>query len=410
MSAASGRVESFLVPDLGEGLVEVTITAWHVAVDDVVELNQPLCTVETAKAEVEIPSPHAGRIVEIRGAGGDVLDVGSLLARIEVAAGEGTEAAGATESAPRRPVLVGYGTDDGFDASRRPAPGHGRQGSRPKARPAVRKLAAELGVDLTAVSPGPDGVVTRDAVLAAADTAGTSAVSTSADYEVLPIGGVQAAMAERMTLAHSQIPDASASLQVDGTNLLQLHTRVSAADPAITSFVLILRLLVLALTNHKMLNASWAQTAAGPQLRCHHAVNLGFAVAAPRGLLVPVVDNAHAKTTRELAGAVARLIDGARAGTLTPAELTGSTFTVSNFGALGIDDGVPVINYPEAAILGIGALKPRPAVVEDTVVIRPQMTLTCVFDHRVLDGAQAAAFLTELAGLIEAPGTALADL
>ncbi|MGH3576092.1 MAG: 2-oxo acid dehydrogenase subunit E2, partial [Mycobacterium sp.] len=142
----------------------------------------------------------------------------------------------------------------------------------------------------------------------------------------------------------------------------------------------------------------------------HHAVHLGVAVAAPRGLLVAVIADAQGKTTRELAECVARLIADARAGTLRPAELAGSTFTVSNFGALGLDDGVPVINYPEAAILGMGSLKPRPMVVDDTVVVRPQMRLTCVFDHRVADGAQVAAFLGELGQLIESPETALLDL
>ena len=129
-----------------------------------------------------------------------------------------------------------------------------------------------------------------------------------------------------------------------------------------------------------------------------------------RGLLVPVVADAQNKTTRELAEYVPRLIRAARAGTLKPAELTGSTFTVSNFGALGLDDGVPVINYPEAAILGIGSLKPRPVVVDDAVGIRPQMTLTCVFDHRIADGANAAQFLGELRELIGSPETALLDL
>jgi pyruvate dehydrogenase E2 component (dihydrolipoamide acetyltransferase) len=123
-----------------------------------------------------------------------------------------------------------------------------------------------------------------------------------------------------------------------------------------------------------------------------------------------VIANAQDKTTRELADYVSRLISQARAGTLKPAELAGSTFTVSNYGALGVDDGVPVINYPEAAILGMGSLKPRPMVLDDAIVVRPQMTLTCVFDHRVADGANVAQFLVELRGLIESPETALLDL
>lgn len=385
-------VKAFIVPDLGEGLEEVTLSCWRVAVGDDVELNQPLCSVETAKAEVEIPSPYAGKIVELRGDEGDVLRVGALLVRIDTAPGTTQEAGTSNgELSTRRPVLVGYGADDALDTSRR----------RPKAKPSVRKLAAELLVDLGTVQPGADGLVSREAVLAAA---GVGAERPGVSYDVLPVRGVHAHMAERMTLSRSNIPDAHASVQVDCTALVRL------ADDAISPFVLTLRLLVIALMHNKILNSTWVDGSHGQQVHSHHAIHLGFAVAAPRGLLVPVVTDAQDKTTRELAECVARLIREARAGTLQPAELAGSTFTVSNFGALGLDDGVPVINYPEAAILGMGSLKPRPVVLNDTVVVRPQMTLTCVFDHRVADGANVAQFLGELRRLIESPETALLDL
>jgi 2-oxoisovalerate dehydrogenase E2 component (dihydrolipoyl transacylase) len=381
-------IEEFVVPDLGEGLEEVTLSCWRVAVGDDVELNQPLCSVETAKAEVEIPSPYAGRIVETHGAEGDVLAVGSPLVRIETT----PDAAGTNgELTTRRPVLVGYGADDALDTSRR----------RPKAKPSVRKLAAELLVNLNDVQPGPDGLISREAVLAAA---GVGAERPGVSYDVLPVRGVHAQMAERMTLARSTIPDAHASVQVDCTALMRLR------DETISPFSLTLRLLVIALMHNKILNSTWVDGPDGPQVHSHHAIHLGFAVAAPRGLLVPVVTDAQDKTTRELAECVTRLISEARAGTLTPSELAGSTFTVSNFGALGLDDGVPVINYPEAAILGMGSLKPRPMVLDDMVVVRPQMTLTCVFDHRVADGANVAQFLGELRRLIESPETALLDL
>jgi 2-oxoisovalerate dehydrogenase E2 component (dihydrolipoyl transacylase) len=380
------RIKVFVVPDLGEGLEEVTLTCWQVGVGDDVELNQPLCSVETAKAEVEIPSPYAGRIVELRGAEGDVLPVGSLLARIdsELSATNG-------QSSTRKPVLVGYGADDALDTSRR----------RAKAKPGVRKLAADLLVDLSEVPPGADGLVSRDAVLAAA---GVGAERPGVSYDVLPVRGVHSHMAERMTLSRSTIPDAHASVQVDGSALMRLRNEV------FSPFVLTLRLLVIALSHNKILNSSWAAGPDGAQVHSHHAIHLGFAVASARGLLVPVIADAQDKTTRQLAECVARLIHDARAGTLKPAELTGSTFTVSNFGALGLDDGVPVINYPEAAILGMGSLKPRPVVVDDAIVIRPQVTLTCAFDHRIADGANAAQFLVELRGLIESPETALLDL
>lgn len=391
------RFKSFLVPDLGEGLEEVTLTSWNIGVGDRVSLNQVLCSVETAKAEVEVPSPYAGRVVELGGAVGDVLAVGALLVRIDT---DSVEPDG--ETGTRSPVLVGYGADDTFDTSRRPHPG------RPMAKPAARKLAAELGVDLAGVPPGPAGVITREGVLTA-----SGASPAGADYEMRPVGPVQATMAERITLSRSKIPDAHASVQVDATNLLRLRDRLagsSTAGAVITPFVLSLRLLVIALTRHSILNSTWVDGPDGPHVRTHRAVHLGFGVAAPRGLLVPVVADAHTKTTRELADCVTRLIRDARAGTLKPAELRGSTFTVSNFGALGIDDGVPVINYPEAAILGIGSLKPRPVVVDNAVVPLPQLPLTCVFDHRVADGAQVAGFLCELRGLIESPDTALLDL
>lgn len=388
-------VMDFLVPDLGEGLEDATITAWSVAVGDDVELNQTLCTVETNKAEVEIPSPYAGTVVELGGREGQTLAVGATLVRI------------ATEVEPpaqkRKPVLVGYGTDAAMDHSRRAAaPPH-----RVRAKPPVRKLAAELNVDLAALTgSGPDGVITREDVLAAA---GRSAPSP----DMVTVGGVQAEMARRMTMSRKQIPDAHTAVQVDGTNLLRLrdHLRDRAGqDAPITPFVLTLRLLTIALRHHPNLNATWVDTTDGAQIHLHSAVHLGFGVAAPRGLLVPVVSDAHLKTTRQLADEVARLIRGARAGTLKPTELQGSTFTVSNFGALGLDDGVPVINYPEAAILGVGSLKPRAVVVDDAVVARPTMNITCAFDHRIADGAQVAAFLCELRDLIEAPETALLDL
>ncbi len=381
-------VKVFVVPDLGEGLEEVTLSCWRVAVGDDVELNQPLCSVETAKAEVEIPSPYAGRIAETCGAEGDVLAVGSPLVRIETTP---DAAASNGELSRRRPVLVGYGADDALDTSRR----------RPKAKPSVRKLAAELLVDLNDVPPGPDGLISREAVLAAA---GVGAERPGVSYDVMPVRGVHAHMAERMTLARSNIPDAHASVQVDCTALMRL------SDETISPFLLTLRLLVIALMHNRILNSTWVNGPDGPQVHSHHAIHLGFAVAAPRGLLVPVIADAQDKTTRELAEYVSRLTSEARAGTLKPAELSGSTFTVSNFGALGLDDGVPVINYPEAAILGMGSLKPRPMALDDVVVVRPQMTLTCVFDHRVADGANVAQFLGELRRLIESPETALFDL
>ena len=386
--SADERVKTFRVPDLGEGLQEVTVTHWNVAAGDDVELNQVLCSVETAKAEVELPSPYAGRIVETHGGEGDVLAVGAVLVRIDTAPANGDIRAAPEEV----PTLVGYGADAAIDASRRT--------SRPLAAPPTRKLAKELMVDLRSLQRDPDRIITRADVLAAAEQSGA---------EVRPVRGVQARMAEKMTLAHKEIPAAKVSVEVDCTELMRLSDRAST-DQKITPFVLTMRLLVIALRHNEILNSTWIDSPDGPGVRVEHRVHLGFGVATTRGLLVPVITDAHTKTTRELASRTAELITGARKGALTPGELRGSTFTVSNFGALGADDGVPVINHPEAAILGMGAIKPRPVAVGDQVVVRPTMTLTCVFDHRVADGAQAAQFVTELRDLVESPMTALLDL
>lgn len=433
----SGDVRSFLVPDLGEGLEDATVVCWHVAVGDVIELNQPLCSLETAKAEVEIPSPYAGRVAELCGDEGETLAVGSVLARIDtepVGADQlstddllnGTGAHGGNGSGNGNggngngngtSVLVGYGTDSSIDATRRRRPPSGRTG-RPRAAPPVRKLAAELLVDLEALQPGtgPGGLITRSDVLAAAagPVPQPQEAALGPGYEVIPVHRVHARMASRMALSRSEIPDSHASVQVECTSLLALRDRFRAAagetSPNVTWFVLALRLLVVALTHNKIFNSTWVDTPNGPQVHAHRAVHLGFGVATPRGLVVPVVADAQGKTTMELASRVAELIRGAREGSLKPVELQGSTFTVSNFGALGLDEGVPVINHPEAAILGMGSLKSRAIVVDDELVVRPTITLTCAFDHRIADGAQVANFLCEIRDLMESPELALLDL
>jgi pyruvate dehydrogenase E2 component (dihydrolipoamide acetyltransferase) len=435
---SSENVKPFLLPDLGEGLEDAMIATWHVQVGDDIELNAPLCSVETAKALVEIPSPYSGRVVELGGVEGQTLDVGAVLVRIDTSFGsapldltsEHLESENGNGSA-HQPVLVGYGTDDEMDRSRRATPPKGAQVDqplserlRPKAAPPVRKLAADLMVDLTQLYPGSGegGVITREDVLAAANETMPEPPSPQSrpgrTYDVMPVRGVKMWMAERMALSRSRIPDSHSSVEVDCTNLLALRERFQAAVAEqaehITPFVLMVRLLVLALMKNRIFNSTWVDSPDGPQIHTHHNVNLGFAVATNRGLLVPVIPDAHAKTTPELARYVTELIRGAREGTLKPTELQGSTFTISNFGALGIDEGVPIINYPEAAILGMGSLKPRAVVIETDegleIVARHTVKLTCAFDHRIADGAQLAAFLGEMRELIESPEMALLDL
>ncbi|HTY28289.1 MAG TPA: dihydrolipoamide acetyltransferase family protein, partial [Mycobacterium sp.] len=285
-------MSDFLVPDLGEGLLDATITRWAVSVGDVVELNQTLCTVETNKAEVEIPSPYVGRIVALGGAEGETLAVGTLLVRIDTGAEE-----------KRTPVLVGYGTDNGMDRSRRP-----------RAAPKVRKLAADLDVDLSSVAAsGIDGIVTREDVLAAGSEA-----------ETIVVQGVRARMAAQMSLSRSRIPDAHARVQADCSALLRLRDRLE-----VTPFVLTLRMLLIALGRHPLLNATWLETEGDQRITLHRGVQLGVAVATERGLVVPVIKDAHTLTLRRLAAVVDDIVERGRGGRLAPAELGGSTFTVS---------------------------------------------------------------------------------
>jgi pyruvate dehydrogenase E2 component (dihydrolipoamide acetyltransferase) len=214
-------------------------------------------------------------------------------------------------------------------------------------------------------------------------------------------------MAERMALSRARVPDATCTVEVDCSRLLALRDRLndaearSGAGPVITPFALICRFVVDALVSNPLLNSTFLDD--GPAIRLHDEVHLGVATATERGLLVPVVRDAQQLSTRELAAQLARIVSDARANRLSPSLLHGSTFTVSNFGALGLDEGVPVINYPETAILGVGAVRPRAVVVDGVVMPRVTSTFTCAFDHRVCDGAEAAAFLVRLRAHVEDP-------
>lgn len=373
-----------------------------------------------------------------------------------------------------RPVLVGYGVDDVPQQAtgrrewrRRKAPGGqaldgGEQGPdtappapaappdglpapRPLAKPPVRWLARTLDVDLHEVRPtGSRGEVTVEDVRGAAGSAATGDAAGSVGVahgdgtrqderprwpsgtgalglaggdvpDELPVRGVRARIAERMSLSRSTIPEAAAGLWVDCERLLALRAalrddlrgseREEGGAETLTPFALLAWMVPFALRSAPVLNASF--DAAAKVIRVHRAVHLGIATSTEQGLLVPVVRGAHALGLLELAGQLARLTRSAREGTLTPAELTGSTFTITNYGALGLDDGLPVVNAPEAAILGVGAIAPRATVHDGVVAVRSTAKLTCVFDHRVSDGADAARFLGRLKALVEQPALLL---
>jgi 2-oxoisovalerate dehydrogenase E2 component (dihydrolipoyl transacylase) len=392
-------VTAFCLPDLGEGLEEATIVRWLVEVGDEVQVNDDLCVVETAKAEVTLPSPCGGRIVARNGEGGQTVPVGWLL--VEISAPQG----GA------EPMLVGYGP--GHTAARPPPRQSGLR--RPVgvdrrdrgaevddvlAAPAARVAARDLGIDIRDLGPGtgPNGAITTDDV----EKAGLPGVS-----EVVPVSGTRARTAERTARAHATIPSASASVWVDCTAMRRgpdptprrgEHGDARRHGPlaGVASAV------VKALLRFPILNSRYVEDR--DEIHVQARIDLAVAVAADRGLLVPVVKDAGRLGPSELAVALDRLVAAARAGQLAPADVAGGTFTITNYGALGLDDGVPIIGYPQAAILGIGAIAARPVVVDGSLAVRHTAKLTCVFDHRVCDGADVAAFLNAVRSDIEAPG------
>jgi 2-oxoisovalerate dehydrogenase E2 component (dihydrolipoyl transacylase) len=493
------QIKDFKLPDLGEGLEEGEIVEWHVEVGEVIELNQTVADVETAKAVVAVPSPFAGRVVERIGEIGEALEVGSVFLRIDVdveggAVAVGDDAAGPAAASDASPAqggfeagaaaaevavpdadaepggaVAGEGRSSGLDADEEPQPlvgyGQGKGGARrrrrggaepaaepaatakPLAKPPVRKLAKDLGIDLAAIAPGsgPDGIITRDDVAAAANgdgrapaaapaapavpASGGAAASPAigaelrsgekavpgfrgrAPGEVEPIRGIRKRIVEKMEISRREIPAASCTREADLTGLWEVRkqlteqAREEGFDVKITPFALVMRAAVLALRRFPTLNARIDREAG--EIRLLEHINLGFAADTDRGLVVPNIKDAHAKSTLQLASELGQLAGGARDGSLTPAELTGGTFTVNNYGAFGNDDGDPIINHPEAGILGIGAIRERPWVVGGELQVRRVATFRLAFDHRICDGGEAGRFVTYVAELCEDPARIL---
>ncbi|MDQ3931830.1 MAG: 2-oxo acid dehydrogenase subunit E2, partial [Actinomycetota bacterium] len=305
------------------------------------------------------------------------------------------------ESADAPDVLVGYG--ESLGPSRRPARSRGEV-VKPLAKPPVRRLAKDLGVDLVGLAPGsgPGGIVTGGDVREAAAAPAEKKLESS-----VPLSGVRKLVAEKTARSRAEIPEATCGLWVDCTALWEVRERLSAAAAAegthvgLTPFALLLRATVLTLRRFPMFN-SRLDLEAG-EIRLLEEIHLGIATDAPQGLVVPVIRNAERRSTLDLASELQRLVADCRQGSIGQEELAGSTFTVTNYGALGLDDGNPVINYPESAILGVGAMKERPWVVAGVLAVRRAAKLVCVFDHRVMDGAEAAGFLGHLGALVEDP-------
>ncbi len=419
----------FCLPDLGEGLTSAEIVSWLVAVGDVITVDQVVVEVETAKASVEVPAPFAGTVRALHGGPGDTVDVGAPLITVETSTtetpaietpttetGATVEAAAPDESGR---VLVGYGTRvDARPSTRRRArsaprppsrrvtqladqPPAGSRSSAGVISPLVRRLAREHGLDAsTLAGTGSAGVVLRRDV--------ESALAAGSSGHRIPLTGVRAVAAERLSRSRREIPEATVWVDVDATDLLAARAALNAARPAepVSLLALLARFTVLGLRRFPELNGRLENGT----LVLFDEVHLGFAAQTERGLVVPVLADAHRLSTRGLAAALRARTDQARAGTLAPGQLRGGTFTVNNYGVFGVDGSAAIINHPELAILGLGRIIDRPWVVDGEVAIRKLTQLTLAFDHRACDGAVAGGFLRFVADCIESPVTALGDL
>jgi 2-oxoisovalerate dehydrogenase E2 component (dihydrolipoyl transacylase) len=384
----------FLLPDLGEGLSDAEIVTWLVNVGDTIAVDQPVVEVETAKAAVEVPTPFAGTVAALHGEPGDRVKVGAPLISITPAE------AGAEDSGQ---VLVGYGTSTSTRRRRRPAsplqePGVVTPANPPVISPLVRKLAREHHIDLRSLRPtGAHATITRHDVEAA--IAPTSPAPT--DGRRIALTGVRGMAAEKLSRSRREIPEATVWVDVDATGFVAAR---QALDVSVVG--LLSRFCVLGLQRYPELNSRIESEA----VVLLDAIHLGAAAQTPNGLVVPVVRDAQRLTTRELAAALAEKIEAARTGTITPADLTGGTFTVNNYGPFGVDGSAAIINHPEVAILGIGRIVERPWVVDGALVVRKITQLTLAFDHRACDGVVAGGFLRYVADCVEQPITALGDL
>jgi len=403
-------VRDFLMPDLGEGLTEGEINRWLVAEGDVVVVDQPIAEITTEKAVVEVPTPFAGRVATLHGVEGESIAVGTPLISIEVAGGPSGSASGN--------VLVGYGTSEAAPRARRsvasPAPATSASPvAGPPASPLVRRLAAEMGIDLATIAgSGPGGMVTQ-ADLERAGKAGAPKPASTASEQPggvrAPLTGVDRVAAERLTRSYREAPTATATLTADATRIMEWRSEPLGASSGvrITPFAVILRLCAVALGKFPRLNAHF-DTAAN-EVVTFAPVHLGVAVQTDHGLVVAVIRNADARSLPDISADLQRLAGAARDGSIDTADMRGSTFTVSNFGAFGVDGGTAILNPPEAAILGVGRIATRPWVVDNAVVPRSVVELSLVFDHRVADGGVAGGFMRHLADLIENPDEALND-
>ncbi|MET9629941.1 dihydrolipoamide acetyltransferase family protein [Lentzea sp. NPDC006480] len=407
----SARV--FDLPDLGEGLTEAVLVRWLVKTGDPVAVDEPVAEVETAKAMVEVPSPFGGVIARLHGEEGATLQVGSPLISVDAAAESYVE----EERAGSGNVLIGYGTSE-TTASRRRRKAVPRpvvhNGERPAVQsPIVRRLARDNGVDLNALSgTGPDGLITRRDVEAASAKPGpVSDVDQRTGLPIrtrVPLTGMRKAVTTTLTRSRSEIPEATTWVDVDATALLELRAELKETGAAPGILAMVARFVVAGLARFPELNSKVDTERA--EITHLDGVNLGLAAQTGRGLVVPAIKDAHRLSMRGLDTEIRRLTTAAREGTATASELSSGSFTLNNYGVLGVDGSAAIINHPEVAILGMGRILPRPWVVQGEIAVRHLVQLSLVFDHRVCDGGTAGGFLRFVADCVENPKSALADL
>ncbi|PVE12303.1 branched-chain alpha-keto acid dehydrogenase subunit E2 [Streptomyces scopuliridis RB72] len=457
------------MPDVGEGLTEAEILKWYVQPGDSVTDGQVVCEVETAKAAVELPIPYDGVVHELRFGEGTTVDVGASIITVDVAPGSGEPAPAApatpavaeepaepAEPTGRTPVLVGYGVAEASTKrrARKGSPGagasvpgqatgagaaaaaiqaemNGHTGTppqpRPLAKPPVRKLAKDLGVDLATITPtGPGGIITREDVHAATapapaaepavaaqapapvaepTTAAQAAGVTAGRETRIPIKGVRKATAAAMVGSAFTAPHVTEFITVDVTRTMKLVEELKSdkdmAGLRVNPLLLIAKALLVAIKRNPEVNAAWDE--ANQEIVLKHYVNLGIAAATPRGLIVPNIKDAHDKTLPQLAEALGELVSTAREGRTTPAAMQGGTVTITNVGVFGVDTGTPILNPGESAILAVGAIKLQPWVHKGKVKPRQVTTLALSFDHRLVDGALGSQVLADIAAILEQP-------
>jgi 2-oxoisovalerate dehydrogenase E2 component (dihydrolipoyl transacylase) len=428
----------FPLPDTAEGLVDAKILTWHVKPGDEVSVNQIIVEIETAKAAVELPCPFAGVVAELHAQPGQTVNVGEPIVTIDVDPGGATAPAPVAQAETNgQAMLVGYGPK-ATTTKRRP-----RKGAPapvvpvvaappppvaepitvpdspaaliepvslvPLAKPPVRKLAKELGVDLRSLAAS--GVITREDVRRAAEATAAPvepvALPAGERERRVPVRGVRKMTAHAMVDSAFTAPHVTEFLTVDVTPMMELRARLKAhpefRDVKVTPLTFAAKAVCLAVKRTPDVNATWA----GEEIVYKDYVHLGIAAATPRGLVVPKVRDADAMSLRELAVALEQLTVTARDGKTTPADMLNGTITITNIGVFGVDTGTPIINPGESAILALGAIRDMPWVVDGEIRVRKVCQLSLSFDHRVVDGQQGSRFIADVGAILSDPAMAI---